>query len=440
MSEQKLMERSSRVQARRIKVDYEVAIRPPDAVEPVRVWQLYNMSMTGMFICADSLLSPGTLFSFEIRPSNDARPIEGKAQVVWVRQATDGPNHQAGMGAHFHSLDEENQSLLRQLIEAKQNENLARLSPADQLRRVVEDALTDNPANAAAKAAQPPPSQRPAERTPVARPARTLYGTSVAKSARERRFGVWPLLILLLLAVGAGSLWFVGRGGEQGAAATRDGELVAAAPVEPAATPLEPAVEDQPTSAAQPAEPVAAPSSVAAETDGPATELTAGDVSDFTADATGRAAPAAEPAADLQDTAVASAEPVPPAVDEPAELAPAVPPIESARQAVESWASAWSDQRVDDYLMSYASGFVPPRRMSRSQWERNRRERLTAPSFISVRLSQLEIMRQSDDRARAVFLQNYRSNTIADMVEKTLELVWEDGAWRILSETSKPVS
>jgi len=410
MGEQGVINRSSRVQARRIKMDCEIAIRPPNAVEPVRVMRLYNMSMTGMFICAESLLSPGTLFSFEIMPLADGKPIHGKAQVVWVRQASEGPNHQAGMGAHFHALDEVNTNLLRQLVESHQADNATRLSPADQLRRVVEDALSDAPAGGVA-AAPRPASQRRGPRLPVARPARPLFGPSVAKSAKERTLGWWPLLIVLLLGLGATSFWLMHRGGSEPASSLATRPAEAASPVaETAALPT-----TVPTTTAAATRPAAEPPVVASAAPAAA-------VND---------AVATPP---VVDPAVADSAP-PPGVDQPP-----LAPLKDARRAIEAWAAAWSDQRVDDYLAAYASGFVPPRGRNRAQWSNYRRDRLGAPSFISVRLSQLDITRQGDERARAVFHQDYRSNTISDVVEKTLELVWEEGSWRILSETSKPVS
>ncbi len=413
MSEQGVMNRSSRVQARRIKVDCEIAIRPPDAVEPVRVLRLYNMSMTGMFICAESLLSPGTLFSFEIMPPADGKPIHGKAQVVWTRQASGGPKHQAGMGAHFHALDDVNMNLLRRLVESNQADSASRLSPADQLRRVVEDALTDTPEGGVA-AVPETASQRPAPRVPVVRQARPLYGTSVARSAKERSLGWWPLLIVLLLGLGATSFWLMHRRdpAPPPSTASKPAEPLppvaeaAASPTESAATAAVTVVENAPL-----AEPlVAAPAAPAAAVDQAVTTPP------------------------VVDPVVADSAP-PPVVDQPP-----LAPLKDARRAIEAWAAAWSEQRVDGYLAAYASGFVPPGGRNRAQWRSYRRDRLSAPSFISVRLSQLDITRQGDERARGTFLQDYRSSTISDVVEKTLELVWEEGGWRILSETSKPVS
>jgi EAL domain-containing protein (putative c-di-GMP-specific phosphodiesterase class I) len=104
---------------------------------------------------------------------------------------------------------------------------------------------------------------------------------------------------------------------------------------------------------------------------------------------------------------------------------------------VNSWAQAWSDQRVADYLSSYARSFEPPDGMSRGAWEAQRRQRLLAPTSISVAIRDLEVTLPSPDLARATFLQSYKSPTFDDETRKTLELVREDGDWKIAVEQSE---
>ena len=38
------------------------------------------------------------------------------------------------------------------------------------------------------------------------------------------------------------------------------------------------------------------------------------------------------------------------------------------------------------------------------------------------------------ERVRVVFDQSYETESYSDQVVKTLELIWEDGSWKILSE------
>ena len=121
-------------------------------------------------------------------------------------------------------------------------------------------------------------------------------------------------------------------------------------------------------------------------------------------------------------------------MEEPTSLAD---PIALARLALE-WARAWSEQRVDDYLAFYASGFDPGDGVDRAEWVEQRRRRLTAPSFIEVELTDLEARAESPSRAAVTFVQSYRSNSYRDRVRKTLILVPEDGDWKIEREVSEP--
>ncbi|MEE9562314.1 MAG: DUF4440 domain-containing protein, partial [Thermoanaerobaculia bacterium] len=101
-----------------------------------------------------------------------------------------------------------------------------------------------------------------------------------------------------------------------------------------------------------------------------------------------------------------------------------------------AWAQAWSGQRVDDYLGFYAYEFAPPDGSSRDDWERQRFNRLRKPAWIKVELDGLRQQPIGADRVTVTFSQTYSSDTYSDSVAKTLELVWEDGAWKIASENS----
>ncbi len=116
------------------------------------------------------------------------------------------------------------------------------------------------------------------------------------------------------------------------------------------------------------------------------------------------------------------------AVDEPAAAEASV------RDFVLAWAAAWSEQRVDDYLAFYARSFRTPGGMRRGQWQAQRRQRIESPASIAVSVEQLEIVTVASRVAVATFIQSYRSDTFHDRVSKLLDLVREDGEWRILEE------
>jgi hypothetical protein len=74
--------------------------------------------------------------------------------------------------------------------------------------------------------------------------------------------------------------------------------------------------------------------------------------------------------------------------------------------------------------------------MTRETWEAQRRERITAPKSIEVKISDLKIEQQGDT-ASATFRQVYRSDRLSSTTTKTLKLAQQDGKWRIIGETSK---
>ncbi|MDH5302007.1 MAG: nuclear transport factor 2 family protein [Gammaproteobacteria bacterium] len=99
------------------------------------------------------------------------------------------------------------------------------------------------------------------------------------------------------------------------------------------------------------------------------------------------------------------------------------------------WAKAWSSQQVDKYLAYYSSDFRPTDGLSIDTWRQQRNDRLKAPRFIQVTVSNPEITLLDDGSvAKVRFMQHYRSNTFNEKVIKLL--VWEQqqGEWRILQE------
>ncbi len=127
-----------------------------------------------------------------------------------------------------------------------------------------------------------------------------------------------------------------------------------------------------------------------------------------------------------------------PAATEPAPVKPAPTPAPAnngLEAAIASWAQAWSKRDVNAYLAAYASDFASSG-MTRSGWEAQRRDRITAPKNIDVQISNLKIDQQGDT-ASATFRQAYRSNLLNSTVTKTLKLALRNGQWLITSETSQ---
>ena len=169
------------------------------------------------------------------------------------------------------------------------------------------------------------------------------------------------------------------------------------------------------------------------------------------------AAPSATPASaaekpPLQEAAAPSQEDVMP-VQQATAPSQQAPPAETAAQpaasvnqedavaqvkrAINAWSKAWSDQDVNAYLSHYGKEFTPPGNVTRKQWMAGRRKHLSAPSFIRVSISDLDVQLLGADHAQATFTQEYQSDTYSDRVTKLLLFARDGGDWRIVQEATK---
>ncbi len=147
------------------------------------------------------------------------------------------------------------------------------------------------------------------------------------------------------------------------------------------------------------------------------------------------ATPQKEPA--KQPAVVAAAPPAAPAA--PAKAAPEKPGAKPGGAeviaAVNAWAKAWSSKDVDGYLAFYAKDFKTPGGQARADWEKARRQRISAPKSIAVTVEAPKVSLSADGQAQVTFRQGYRSDLIkGSTATKTLVLARIDGRWRIQQE------
>jgi len=140
------------------------------------------------------------------------------------------------------------------------------------------------------------------------------------------------------------------------------------------------------------------------------------------------ASPAPEPL-------VAQAAPAPVAATPAPAARPAASP-EGVLAAIEKWRAAWQLKDVRSYLAAYAPDFRPAGNLSRARWEAQRRERLTKPTFIVVKVSDPQVTLGKDDVAVAVFVQEYESNALKESGRKTLKMGLYGNEWLIREEAS----
>lgn len=106
----------------------------------------------------------------------------------------------------------------------------------------------------------------------------------------------------------------------------------------------------------------------------------------------------------------------------------------SVTDAVGIWVKAWSSQDVDKYLASYADSFKTPKGESRKAWEKQRRERISAPKSISVELKNQNVTIVDSNNAKVTFKQSYKGAGKAIRTDKTLLFKKENGNWLIEQE------
>ncbi len=153
-------------------------------------------------------------------------------------------------------------------------------------------------------------------------------------------------------------------------------------------------------------------------------------------------APAAKPAAAAPVAAVTEA----PAAPTPEPAAPSKASssdsVDAATQqalegALTAWAQAWSSQDLSAYFDAYGSAFVPEGGLTRAAWETQRRDRISRPKRISVKVLELKFSSAEDGRVRASFQQDYESDAFSDSVSKVIEWTKEAGNWKIAREYSR---
>lgn len=111
--------------------------------------------------------------------------------------------------------------------------------------------------------------------------------------------------------------------------------------------------------------------------------------------------------------------------------------LEAILKTVDAWAAAWSKQDVDGYLSFYSSEFKPSGGESRKSWAAARRERISAPKSIQVKIGKPSVKFTDSTHATVRFRQTYRASHHSSTASKSLLMVKADGKWLILEENSK---
>ena len=131
-----------------------------------------------------------------------------------------------------------------------------------------------------------------------------------------------------------------------------------------------------------------------------------------------------------------------PVANTTASAAPAQTPAASDKMlsvlnAVDAWAAAWSSKNVKKYLSHYASNFKTPDGESRSAWAASRKDRISRPKYIDVKVRNGTVDFTDDTHATVKFHQDYRASNFKASGSKTLLMVKSGGNWLIQEERTR---
>ncbi|AZN35933.1 L,D-transpeptidase Cds6 family protein [Iodobacter ciconiae] len=102
--------------------------------------------------------------------------------------------------------------------------------------------------------------------------------------------------------------------------------------------------------------------------------------------------------------------------------------------AVRSWAQAWSKQNVAGYLAAYSNNFKTPGTQKFSAWSEERRQRISSPKSINVKISDMKIDIADNGTAKVRFRQHYKASHLSSSTGKTLILEKSGSRWLIREE------
>jgi tetratricopeptide (TPR) repeat protein len=103
-------------------------------------------------------------------------------------------------------------------------------------------------------------------------------------------------------------------------------------------------------------------------------------------------------------------------------------------KAVQAWAGAWARKDVPGYLAHYAKDFKTPKGEPRGDWEKARKQRISAPKKIEVEIESPKVSFNGENAASVSFRQIYRSDVVKATGTKTLLMVKSNGKWLIHEE------
>ena len=100
-----------------------------------------------------------------------------------------------------------------------------------------------------------------------------------------------------------------------------------------------------------------------------------------------------------------------------------------------AWQQAWRERNVDAYLGFYADAFVPPGGIARTEWVKQRQQRLPRQTGMTLTMSEVRITAKDESNYVVQFVQDFSIPSFSEFgTHKELHLREEAGAWKIVQE------
>ncbi|MFT7497388.1 MAG: tetratricopeptide (TPR) repeat protein [Urechidicola sp.] len=103
------------------------------------------------------------------------------------------------------------------------------------------------------------------------------------------------------------------------------------------------------------------------------------------------------------------------------------------KELVKNWAKSWNDKDFPTYISFYSANHRPSFK-THIAWVEHRRNRIMRPGAIKVRVSNIEIREQGENKVVINFKQTYDSPNYSDKVLKSLDFRRFGSAWKISEE------
>jgi len=116
-------------------------------------------------------------------------------------------------------------------------------------------------------------------------------------------------------------------------------------------------------------------------------------------------------------------------------MATSLPAVETVESVLLRWKRAWESRDMNTYFSMYSDHFMPEARFStRQAWQSYKRRVMDKQTSIAIQMHQTHVLKIDDEHVEVDFIQSYKADAFSDQTHKKMEMVMEDGHWKIMRE------